>query len=157
MRKVALIIWLLFGLCAINCAAYSSVSTTSISKISHILANFKASSSSLGFDLTCAIDCSPYAALNKTQGIRFAMPEARIHQCLSDNKYDVTQPPIVRVAGSIQPIIISYHHCNVHDDTSQLWRRNNLIWLLVLVLLEWRLQVRLVRLAKRRIQILNVQ
>lgn len=107
MRKVVLVTWILFAYCAITGAAYLPRSTTSMSKISRILANFKASSASLGFDLICAIDCSPYAALNKTQGIRFAMPEARIHQCLSDNKYDVSQPPIIRVDGSVQPIIIT--------------------------------------------------
>ena len=70
--------------------------------------NFKSALSSLGFNLMCLLNCTRYASLNASDGIRFIVPEARVHQCLLDNPYDTSQPPLVRINGLLQPIVISY-------------------------------------------------
>ena len=60
--------------------------------------------------VTCLVDCSPYAALTASSGLKYAVAEARIHQCFLSNSYDTSQPPLVRLPTSTTPLPIVIYY-----------------------------------------------
>ena len=101
----------------LNCMTLSALSAS-------LLASYKSSgfnstfnysllssyASLTSFSDTCLLDCSPYAALTASSKLKYAVAEARIHQCFLANPYDTSQPPLVRLPTSTTPLPIVIYY-----------------------------------------------